>query len=288
MRFLFVAAILSLLASGCPARMAMPKQSQPPIAPASDASAAPDSAKAAEPAPADNAAADNAVTVQQLDFAGIEKLVASHQGRVVVMDAWSLSCPPASASFRSSSICKSRYPPQQLACISLSFDYDGIGQPADKLPRVETFCGNNRPRSTMFWPPTNRTSSIASFTCYRCQRFSSMTRAASCGTASITSRQIAKPTRSPTRMSSGWSSSCWPKPPPIRPDAATGRRRKDRRAGRLISNCGRAAPGRRCQASPDHHSGPDGRCENAPRTKNIMTANSAVPKTIAAASITPK
>ncbi len=90
-------------------------------------------------ATADPPAADDGVTVEQLDFDGIERLVASHKGQVVVMDAWSLSCPPCVHEFPKFVALAKRYPAAQLACISLSFDYDGIGQPADKLPRVEAF-----------------------------------------------------------------------------------------------------------------------------------------------------
>ena len=39
------------------------------------------------------------VKLQILDFAGIQRLVASHQGQVVVMDCWSTGCPPCMRDF---------------------------------------------------------------------------------------------------------------------------------------------------------------------------------------------
>ncbi|HEY1784552.1 MAG TPA: TlpA disulfide reductase family protein [Pirellulales bacterium] len=98
----------------------------------------------AEAAPVTGAAAEAsaggaAVTLQVLDYAGIERLIASHRGKVVVMDAWSTSCPPCVQEFPKLVALSHEFGKDQLGCISLSFDYEGIGQPADKLPRVAAF-----------------------------------------------------------------------------------------------------------------------------------------------------
>jgi thiol-disulfide isomerase/thioredoxin len=82
---------------------------------------------------------ENDVAVQLLDYAGIEGLIAGHRGKVVVMDCWSTSCPPCIRDFPELVALQARYGREQLACISLSFDYEGIGEPAEKLPRVQTF-----------------------------------------------------------------------------------------------------------------------------------------------------
>ncbi|MFV0442718.1 MAG: TlpA family protein disulfide reductase [Planctomycetaceae bacterium] len=59
------------------------------------------------------------------DWAGVQKLIAGHRGKVVVVDLWSTSCIP----------CRKEFPnlvklhqeqPQAVACISVSTDYDGI------------------------------------------------------------------------------------------------------------------------------------------------------------------
>jgi thiol-disulfide isomerase/thioredoxin len=79
-----------------------------------------------------------AVDLKILDYDGIQALIKSHQGKVVVMDCWSTSCEP----------CKEEFPGlvrlqkehgDKVACISLSFDYDGLGKPEDKKKEVLAF-----------------------------------------------------------------------------------------------------------------------------------------------------
>jgi thiol-disulfide isomerase/thioredoxin len=85
-----------------------------------------------------------AVKLQLLDFAGIEHLIASHRGKVVVMDAWNTSCPPCIKEFPNLVALSKQYGPDKLACISLSFDYEGIGQPKDVEPGVLAFLRQQR------------------------------------------------------------------------------------------------------------------------------------------------
>lgn len=70
------------------------------------------------------------VTLHTLDDQGVRALVESKQGKVVVMDVWSTSCPPCVAEFPSLVKLSRKYP-ERLACISLSLDYEGVGQPDD-------------------------------------------------------------------------------------------------------------------------------------------------------------
>jgi thiol-disulfide isomerase/thioredoxin len=79
------------------------------------------------------------ITLQLLDFAGIERLVASHHGQIVVMDAWSTSCVPCVKEFPHLVALQRRFGREKLACISLSFDYEGIGDPKEKAPKVLDF-----------------------------------------------------------------------------------------------------------------------------------------------------
>lgn len=89
--------------------------------------------------PSGEAAAQPAVTLQLLDFDGIERLIASHRGKVVVLDAWSTACPPCIREFPNLVALSKKYGPDKLACISLSFDYDGIGRPEDVQEKVRAF-----------------------------------------------------------------------------------------------------------------------------------------------------
>jgi thiol-disulfide isomerase/thioredoxin len=79
------------------------------------------------------------VELKTLDFDGIQQLLASHKGQVVVMDAWSTACPPCIKEFHNLVEIHREYPTDQVACISLSFDYDGIGKPEEQAPRVLKF-----------------------------------------------------------------------------------------------------------------------------------------------------
>lgn len=65
------------------------------------------------------------VTLQVLDWSGVEGLIAAHRGQVVVVDFWSTACDP----------CRREFPElvklhrdlgAKVACISVSADYDGI------------------------------------------------------------------------------------------------------------------------------------------------------------------
>ncbi len=89
-------------------------------------------------APAD-APSKPAIALQLFDFDGIQKLIASHRGKVVVMDAWSTACPPCIRDFPKLVALAKKYGPDKLACISLSFDFDGIGKPEDVRPQVRAF-----------------------------------------------------------------------------------------------------------------------------------------------------
>ena len=67
------------------------------------------------------------IELQILDFEAIQKLIASKKGKVVVVDAWSTSCPPCMKEFPHLVALHKKHNPEDLAYISLSFDYEGIG-----------------------------------------------------------------------------------------------------------------------------------------------------------------
>jgi len=87
---------------------------------------------------APNETTESSVTLQKLDAAGIERLVASHKGKVVVLDCWSTYCIPCLKEFPNLVALSKRYP-EEVACISLSFDYDGIDTVEEQMPRVLEF-----------------------------------------------------------------------------------------------------------------------------------------------------
>jgi thiol-disulfide isomerase/thioredoxin len=103
--------------------------------PAGQSEPSPEGAVPPEPAPP-----QAKVSVQLLDWAGVEKLIAAHQGKVVVVDLWSTGCPPCRAEFPNL-VKLHRELGDRVACLSVSTDYDGIpSKPADTyLPQVTEF-----------------------------------------------------------------------------------------------------------------------------------------------------
>jgi thiol-disulfide isomerase/thioredoxin len=71
--------------------------------------------------------------LQTRDFDGLTALIKSHQGKVVVMDAWSTSCPPCLKEFPNLVALHKKYGPEKVACISLSLDYTGL----EKLAEIQ-------------------------------------------------------------------------------------------------------------------------------------------------------
>lgn len=77
-------------------------------------------------------------TVELVDHAGLMAAVARHRGTVVVLDCWSTSCPPCVREFPKLVALAAAHP-ADVACLSLAFDYDGIGTPDDAVPAVREF-----------------------------------------------------------------------------------------------------------------------------------------------------
>ena len=78
------------------------------------------------------------VTLKILNLDGIEQLKKSHRGKVVVVDYWSTSCEPCMKAFPGLVALARKYP-EDVACISLSVDYEGIGKPEEKQDIVLKF-----------------------------------------------------------------------------------------------------------------------------------------------------
>ena len=95
-------------------------------------------AAAALAAPPAATAVPGKATVRLVDHAGLEAEIASHAGRVVVVDCWSTSCPPCVKEFPRL-IALQKLHGKKVVCISISLDYDGIDAPEDVLPPVQKF-----------------------------------------------------------------------------------------------------------------------------------------------------
>lgn len=64
------------------------------------------------------------ITIKEMDWGGLEKLVASHKGKVVVVDIWSTSCEPCLRELPHLVTMQKRHP-DDVVCISFDCDYDG-------------------------------------------------------------------------------------------------------------------------------------------------------------------
>ena len=85
------------------------------------------------------AAESSDVSLKILDHDEIQQLIQDKRGKVVVMDAWSTSCPPCMKEFPHLVELHHEYGPDKVACVSLSFDYEGIDRPEDQQDRVLAF-----------------------------------------------------------------------------------------------------------------------------------------------------
>ncbi len=86
-------------------------------------------------------AAKSKIAVQIVDWDETQKLVAAHKGKIVVLDAWSTSCPPCMKEFPNLVKLHQKYGGKEVACMSLSCDYAGIKNkpPEFYRERVEKF-----------------------------------------------------------------------------------------------------------------------------------------------------
>lgn len=92
-----------------------------------------------EPAPVAAAPLEgDTIELRVLDLKGIEMLVESHRGKVVVLDYWSTSCPPCIAEFPNLVALDEKYTDDKLVCISVSLDYFGSKKkgPEDYKPEI--------------------------------------------------------------------------------------------------------------------------------------------------------
>lgn len=78
------------------------------------------------------------VELQLVDHDGLMATVAGLRGKVVVLDCWSTSCPPCVREFPRLVALQDRFG-AEVACLSLSFDYEGIGAVEEAVPRVRAF-----------------------------------------------------------------------------------------------------------------------------------------------------
>lgn len=73
------------------------------------------------------------VTTKVMDYQGIQMLVESYRGKVVVVDYWSTDCPPCIKELPGLVDLHNAYPNGEVKCITVSLDYIGL---ADEGPET--------------------------------------------------------------------------------------------------------------------------------------------------------
>jgi thiol-disulfide isomerase/thioredoxin len=82
---------------------------------------------------------DATVKLVDLDYNALQELIARQKGKIVVLDCWSTSCDPCVRDFHNLVELQKKHGADKLACISLSFDFEGLGTREDVRSRVLTF-----------------------------------------------------------------------------------------------------------------------------------------------------
>ncbi len=73
------------------------------------------------------------VTTKVMDYQGIQMLVESYRGKVVIVDYWSTDCPPCIKELPGLVDIHNQYPGSEVKCITVSLDYIGL---ADEGPET--------------------------------------------------------------------------------------------------------------------------------------------------------
>lgn len=104
-------------------------------------SSAGSAAKVAAALAAEPAAASPAAEVKLVikDYDGLQQLIASKKGKVVVVDAWSTYCDPCMKEFPGLVGLHKKYGAEKVACISMCTNYSGVGKPEDELAEPLAF-----------------------------------------------------------------------------------------------------------------------------------------------------
>jgi thiol-disulfide isomerase/thioredoxin len=80
-----------------------------------------------------NVIAHHEVKLEPKNYDGLQTLIASKKGKVVVVDVWSTYCDPCMKEFPGLVGLHKKYGPEKVACISMCTNYSGIGKPEDEL-----------------------------------------------------------------------------------------------------------------------------------------------------------
>ena len=78
------------------------------------------------------------VTTKVMDYSGIQMLIESYRGKVVVVDIWSTQCPPCIKELPGLVALDKAYSDEDVKCMTVSLDYGGIaGETPDQYQAAD-------------------------------------------------------------------------------------------------------------------------------------------------------
>ncbi len=79
------------------------------------------------------------VTLVEMDFAQFQDFLKSKHGKIVVVDMWATWCPPCVKGFPNLVALRKKYSENDIACVSLSLDHQGIDPLIEVAKSVREF-----------------------------------------------------------------------------------------------------------------------------------------------------
>jgi thiol-disulfide isomerase/thioredoxin len=79
--------------------------------------------------------AQDAIPLRVASWEDTRQIIASHQGKIVVLDLWSTYCPPCIAELPGLGRLQERHQ-KDVVCISLNCNFNGIGSPEDEREAI--------------------------------------------------------------------------------------------------------------------------------------------------------
>jgi thiol-disulfide isomerase/thioredoxin len=107
----------------------------------------PESAGSTQTVAGESAGDDNeSIALHTASWEDTQKIIAAHQGKIVILDLWSTYCPPCIAELPGLGQLQQRYK-DDVVCLSLNCNFNGIGSPEDERDAILKVLDGTKPVS---------------------------------------------------------------------------------------------------------------------------------------------